>query len=68
MHSHVLIIMICVLIFIGGPGMYQVVKCGASGHNIRCRASMRATPIGMMVLGNQVTVVQEVREEVFFFI
>ena len=44
----------------GGPGMYQVVKCGASGHNIRCRASMRATPIGMMVLGNQVNVIQEV--------
>ena len=45
--------------------MYQVVKCGASGHNIRCRASMRATPIGMMVLGNQVQVVTEVSKDHF---
>ena len=40
--------------------MYQVTNCGASGHNIRCRASIKATPIGMMVLGNQVSVTQEV--------
>ncbi|XP_038063237.1 E3 ubiquitin-protein ligase MYCBP2-like isoform X3 [Patiria miniata] len=46
----------------GGPGMYQVTNCGASGHNIRCRASIKATPIGMMVLGNQVSVTQEMAQ------
>ena len=40
--------------------MYQVVNCGPSGHNIRCRASLKATPIGMMVMGNQANIVQEV--------
>ncbi|XP_041463247.1 E3 ubiquitin-protein ligase MYCBP2-like isoform X4 [Lytechinus variegatus] len=45
----------------GGPGLYQVINCGPSGHNIRCRASLKATPIGMMVMGNQANVVQEVR-------
>ncbi|XP_035682944.1 E3 ubiquitin-protein ligase MYCBP2-like isoform X1 [Branchiostoma floridae] len=43
----------------GGPGMYQVVKCGASGHNVRCRPSLRATPVGMLVLGNQLTATEE---------
>ncbi|XP_064637403.1 E3 ubiquitin-protein ligase MYCBP2-like isoform X3 [Lineus longissimus] len=43
----------------GGPGLYQVVKCGSSGHNVRCRASMKATPIGMLVLGNQIMVVED---------
>ena len=44
----------------GGPGVYQVVKCGSSGHNIRCRPHMKATPIGMLVHGNTVTAVEEV--------
>ncbi|KAI8499936.1 E3 ubiquitin-protein ligase mycbp2 [Branchiostoma belcheri] len=39
--------------------MYQVVKCGASGHNVRCRPSLRATPVGMLVLGNQLTATEE---------
>ncbi|CAH1777009.1 unnamed protein product [Owenia fusiformis] len=43
----------------GGPGNYHVVKCGSSGHNIRCRPNLKATPIGMMVLGNQVMVTEE---------
>ncbi|XP_071483043.1 E3 ubiquitin-protein ligase MYCBP2-like [Diadema antillarum] len=43
----------------GGAGLYQVVNCGPSGHNIRCRASLKATPVGMMVMGNQANVVQE---------
>ncbi|CAI9731993.1 E3 ubiquitin-protein ligase MYCBP2-like [Octopus vulgaris] len=43
----------------GGPGGYQVVKCGSSGHNIRCRPSKKATPIGMLVLGNQLTATED---------
>ncbi|PNF26998.1 hypothetical protein B7P43_G12703, partial [Cryptotermes secundus] len=43
-----------------GPGEYQVVKCGASGHNVRSRPSLKAPPVGMLVLGNHVTVVDHV--------
>ena len=43
-----------------GPGEYQVVKCGASGHNVRSRPSLKASPVGMLVLGNHVTVVDHV--------
>ena len=45
-----------------GPGMYTVVKCGASGHNIRCAPSLNASAIGMLNLGDSVLVteVQEV--------
>ena len=46
----------------GGPGHYQVVKCGSSGHNIRCRPNLKATPVGMLVIGNQFTAVEEVGE------
>ncbi|XP_022651457.1 E3 ubiquitin-protein ligase rpm-1-like isoform X3 [Varroa destructor] len=43
-----------------GPGTYQVIKSGSSGHNIRSRASVRSgNPIGMLVLGNYVTVVED---------
>ena len=48
----------------GGPGNYHVVKCGSSGHNIRSRPNMKGTPVGMLVLGNQVTVGEEVREKI----
>uniref|UniRef100_A0A8D8RF51 RCR-type E3 ubiquitin transferase n=1 Tax=Cacopsylla melanoneura TaxID=428564 RepID=A0A8D8RF51_9HEMI len=34
---------------------YKVVKCGASGHNIRAKPSFKAAAIGMVVLGNDVT-------------
>lgn len=37
-------------------GNYQVVKCGASGHNVRSRPSLKAAPVGMLVLGNRVGV------------
>lgn len=40
------------------PGPYTVIKCGASGHNVRSRPSLSATPIGMLVLGNRVNVKQ----------
>lgn len=40
---------------VGGAGMYTVVKCGASGHNIRSQPSLRAPPVGMLVLGNIIT-------------
>jgi hypothetical protein len=43
-----------------GPGEYQVVKCGASGHNVRSRPNLKAAPVGMLVLGNHVTVVDHV--------
>nr|CAD7431359.1 unnamed protein product [Timema monikensis] len=39
-----------------GPGDYNVVKCGASGHNVRSRPNLKAPPVGMLVLGNQLTV------------
>ncbi|XP_074650729.1 E3 ubiquitin-protein ligase MYCBP2-like [Tubulanus polymorphus] len=44
----------------GGPGVYQVVKCGPSGHNIRCHPTMKATPVGMLVLGNQLTATEDI--------
>ena len=43
------------------PGSYTVVKCGASGHNIRCAPSMYAAPIGMLSLGDNIRVI-DVRE------
>nr|CAH7734771.1 unnamed protein product [Callosobruchus chinensis] len=33
---------------------YQVIKCGASGHNVRSRPSIKAPPVGMLVLGNRI--------------
>ena len=45
--------------FSGGPGNYQVVKCGSSGHNIRSRPSLKASPIGMVSHGNQVVVTDD---------
>ncbi|XP_076245488.1 MYC binding protein highwire [Calliopsis andreniformis] len=33
-----------------------VVKCGASGHNIRSRPSLKAAPVGILADGNTVTV------------
>lgn len=37
-------------------GDFQVIKCGASGHNVRSRPSLKAPPVGMLVLGNRVRV------------
>lgn len=37
---------------------YQLIKCGASGHNIRVRPSLKAPPIGMLVLGNGIGVTE----------
>lgn len=45
----------------GGPGLYKVVKTGPSGHNIRSCPNLRGIPIGMLVLGNTVKAVGEVR-------
>lgn len=33
-----------------------VVKCGASGHNIRSRPGLNAAPVGKLALGNTVTI------------
>lgn len=41
-------------------GFYTVVKCGASGHNVRSLPSMAAPRVGMMVLGNKVQIVDHV--------
>ena len=38
------------------PGIYTVVKCGPSGHNIRCAPSLNAVPIGMLSLNDNITV------------
>lgn len=46
-----------------GPGEYQVVKCGPSGHNIRCRPHLKATPIGMLIHGEKITVIEDVTNE-----
>lgn len=40
-----------------------VVKCGASGHNIRSRPSLKAAPVGMLALGNSVTIQEYVSRE-----
>lgn len=37
-----------------------VVKCGASGHNIRSKPSLKAAPVGMLALGNTVTILEYV--------
>lgn len=37
---------------------YQVIKCGASGHNVRVRPSLKAPPVGMLVLGNRIGVIE----------
>ena len=47
----------------GGPGLYKVVKTGPSGHNIRSCPNLRGIPIGMLVLGNKVKAVGEVRTQ-----
>ncbi|WAQ99892.1 MYCB2-like protein [Mya arenaria] len=44
----------------GGPGMYEVVKCGSFGHNIRSRPNLKASPVGRITMGNQVTATEEV--------
>lgn len=43
----------------GGKNMV-VVKCGASGHNIRSKPSLKAAPVGMLALGNTVTILEYV--------
>ncbi|XP_077518796.1 MYC binding protein highwire isoform X2 [Amblyomma americanum] len=43
-----------------GPGMYQVVRCGASGHNIRSKPNLKAPPVGMLVMGNTIIAMEEV--------
>ena len=49
-----------IFLFAGGPGGYTVVKCGSSGHNIRCGPDLKATPTGMLVMSNQIVAVEEV--------
>ena len=44
----------------GGTGLYEVVKCGSFGHNIRSRPNMKASPVGRLTMANQITVIEEV--------
>ncbi|XP_044762914.1 E3 ubiquitin-protein ligase MYCBP2 [Coccinella septempunctata] len=37
-------------------GDYIVIKCGASGHNVRSKPNLKAPRVGMLVLGNRVGV------------
>ncbi|XP_076385847.1 MYC binding protein highwire isoform X12 [Megachile rotundata] len=39
-----------------GSRSMVVVKCGASGHNIRSRPSLKAASVGMLAQGNSVTI------------
>ena len=50
-----------------GPGTYTVIKCGASGHNIRSNPNLLAPPIGMLAHGDQVTVIRtkEINDEIW---
>ena len=41
-------------------GTYQVIKCGASGHNVRSRPSLKSSPVGMLVLGNRLGITEYV--------
>lgn len=41
--------------------VYTVIKCGASGHNIRSKPSLKAPPVGMLVLGNTIMVDSEIK-------
>lgn len=43
------------------PGLFHVVKCGSSGHNVRSRPTLRSPPVGMLVMGNVCTITQEFR-------
>ena len=44
----------------GGAGVYEVVKCGSFGHNIRSRPNLKASPVGRLTMANQITVIEEV--------
>ncbi|XP_073976386.1 MYC binding protein highwire isoform X3 [Rhodnius prolixus] len=39
---------------------YKVVMCGASGHNVRSSPNLKAPPVGMVTLGNSITVIDHV--------
>eukprot|EP00095_Tigriopus_kingsejongensis_P005847 maker-scaffold697_size109876-snap-gene-0.24 protein:Tk05847 transcript:maker-scaffold697_size109876-snap-gene-0.24-mRNA-1 annotation:"e3 ubiquitin-protein ligase mycbp2 isoform x1" len=45
-----------------GPGQYTVMKCGASGHNLRSHPSLLASPVGRLGHG-AVVLVEEVKRE-----
>ncbi|KAK9891458.1 hypothetical protein WA026_014691 [Henosepilachna vigintioctopunctata] len=37
-------------------GEYVVIKCGASGHNVRSKPNLKAPRVGMLILGNRIGV------------
>ena len=44
---------------VGGPGNYEVVECGETGHLIRAGPSLTSTPIGQLAKGSIVQVSEE---------
>lgn len=48
------------LYFLAFPCVYTTVKCGLSGHNIRVVPDLDSPAIGMVILGNQLTAINEV--------
>lgn len=44
----------------GSPGLYHVVNCGVSGHNIRARPSLRSPSVGILAMGMKFYAVDEV--------
>lgn len=64
--SSLQIMCLFVMLTVGGPGMYHVISCGPSGHNIRCKASLKASAIGMMVSGNVLKVIADVSFSTFY--
>ncbi|GFY47108.1 hypothetical protein TNIN_284731 [Trichonephila inaurata madagascariensis] len=48
------------IVAVRGPGVYHVVKCGASGHNIRSRPSLKASAVGMLALGNTISAIEDI--------
>ncbi|VDI17612.1 E3 ubiquitin-protein ligase MYCBP2 [Mytilus galloprovincialis] len=52
-----------------GPGVYQVIKCGSFGHNIRCGAGLKSTPVGMFTLEDKVLAIADVssKQKLLFY-
>ena len=47
--------------------MYQVIKCGSFGHNIRCGPSLKSTPVGMLTMEDKVLGMIDVSTFLLYF-
>nr|CAB3264102.1 E3 ubiquitin-protein ligase MYCBP2 [Phallusia mammillata] len=45
------------------PGSYALVKCGSSGHNVRYKPSLKATPVGKLAPGSCFTAVRVLKNK-----